>query len=276
MKNHFNINKLLIVVFSFICFFMVSDGVKAVTYEENPKACNDTYTKVCNYASITDIVESSASSSMPVTGIPGMEAYDMVAETYNQVNSSSSNAYNFKLLTLHYNLENVCFDGEVINSFSSFGLKTVFIPRNFAGDGECPKKIYVLKSFTDGWADISLQQPNVSGIGITLETYGLLVTMDDEEIKESDKCETVPYIKNIYNIIRFLVPVIIIVLSVIDFAGVVISGEDDKMEKAKKKFVIRIIVGIVILFIPIILELILKIAGILESNEKLYDIACLK
>lgn len=94
------------------------------------------------------------------------------------------------------------------------------------------------------------------------------------------KCENMPktfgYVKGIYNFMRFIVPALIVVFSTIDFASVVITGEDDKMVKAKKNFIIRLIVGIAILFIPIILESLLKLAGILESGDNLIDLACLK
>ena len=46
------------------------------------------------------------------------------------------------------------------------------------------------------------------------------------------------------------------------------------MQKAKKDFIIRLIVGILILFIPILLEVIFKLAGIINEGENLSDIVC--
>lgn len=275
MKNHLNIKMLLITMFSLMCFFVVNDGVKADSYRGsngsipnvNPTSCNGTYTKTCNYISLNDFREYLATSKSNITD---MSAVDEVLDNIN-LNMVSD----YKLLKLHFNSDSVCFDGEVIEEIQKNKSVLYDISSSDFTNDECPKSIYVNNTFAANHVFLSLVKLD-SDITHSSEKYGILRTMSDEEIKENDKCETIPYIKTIYNFVRFLVPVIIIVLSIIDFAGVVISGEDDKMEKSKKKFVIRIIVGIVILFIPIILELLLKIIGILESNEKLYDIACLK
>lgn len=80
------------------------------------------------------------------------------------------------------------------------------------------------------------------------------------------------YIGGGFSFVRYAIPTIIIVLSVLDFLGVVFSGEDENMEKAKKHFIIRIIVGILILFVPFMLEFILRIAGIIDGN--LADAVC--
>lgn len=85
---------------------------------------------------------------------------------------------------------------------------------------------------------------------------------------------TLGIVKKLYALIRFLVPAIIIVLSVLDFTGIVLSGETEKMEKAKKRFVIRIVSGMLVLFVPAILEMLLRLAGIIESNEDLVNAAC--
>ena len=60
----------------------------------------------------------------------------------------------------------------------------------------------------------------------------------------------------------------------IDFVGVVLSGETEKMEKAKKKFIIRLLVGAAFLFIPALLELLLRIIGIIESGQGLAEFTC--
>lgn len=84
----------------------------------------------------------------------------------------------------------------------------------------------------------------------------------------------VKYLKMAYILLRYLVPTIIIIFSVIDFLGVILSGENEKMEKAKKRFITRLIVGFLVLIIPSILELLLKLVGIIETNQNLVDVAC--
>lgn len=82
------------------------------------------------------------------------------------------------------------------------------------------------------------------------------------------------YISGAYTLIRYLIPTLIVILSTADFVGVVFSGEQDKMEKAKYKFMMRLIIGVVALLIPFLFELILKLAGVIGSGDSLADIAC--
>ena len=51
-------------------------------------------------------------------------------------------------------------------------------------------------------------------------------------------------------------------LSSIDFAGVVVKGDDDAMAKAKKKLVTRLILAACLFFIPVFVEAILDMFGI--------------
>lgn len=80
------------------------------------------------------------------------------------------------------------------------------------------------------------------------------------------------YISWTYNLLRFAIPLLIVVLSTVEFVGVVLSGEDEKMEKAKKHFIIRLVIGVVAILVPYLLEFILRLGGIIHSD--LSDIAC--
>lgn len=143
----------------------------------------------------------------------------------------------------------------------------------------CPKNLYLV--FPEGTnAKLKIEKGYISEKDRYIQ-LGLLskLEQDKSDITESKTidCKQLggigTIIKSIYNIIRFLVPVLIIVYSVIEFLTVVLSGENEKMEKAKKHFIIRIIVGLLFLFIPAILELLLSIAGIVDSGN-LSDIVC--
>lgn len=146
--------------------------------------------------------------------------------------------------------------------------------------GECPKAIYTYSnennSGQSGTHDIYLSKdPDRQ-----MYSFGLLETVKRDKYnsdnKKTDLCANgaMSYVQKGYSLLRFLIPVIIIVFSIIDFTTVVLSGKDDSMEKAKKNFVTRIVVGIIILFVPFILETILKLSGILEPGEDLVNIAC--
>lgn len=62
-------------------------------------------------------------------------------------------------------------------------------------------------------------------------------------------------------ILRIAVPIIIIILGTIDFASAVLAADDDKMKKAQSRFVKRLIIGLLIFFIPTFVKLLLKIAN---------------
>ena len=118
---------------------------------------------------------------------------------------------------------------------------------------------------------------NIKYLSLITFTFYCFFTLCGNVYAVSD-CEKIDgikeYIVMAFKFLRFVVPALIIILSTIDFVGVVASGEDEKLTKAKKNFVIRLIVGVVILLLPFILELILKIAGILGADESLSDSVC--
>jgi len=142
---------------------------------------------------------------------------------------------------------------------------------NDLGD-ECPKNIYS-KGVNNENFYLTKQSGNNS------YSFSLLVTASFEpEIKEMTACERLggltKYLTMIFNVLRYIVPLIIVVFSIIDFTGVVLSGEDEKMGKAKKKFAMRLVIGILVLFIPFLLELVFKLAGIINSKETLAYVVC--
>ncbi len=69
------------------------------------------------------------------------------------------------------------------------------------------------------------------------------------------------FITVIFNIIRYLIPAILIILGSIDFAKVVVSNEREAMSKALSTFIKRVIVAIVIFFLPLLIKFLLQIFG---------------
>ena len=64
---------------------------------------------------------------------------------------------------------------------------------------------------------------------------------------------------------RIIVPALVIVLGMIDLAKAVIASKEDEMKKAQATMIKRIIVGVVIFFVPIIIKAILQLAGLVGS-----------
>lgn len=65
---------------------------------------------------------------------------------------------------------------------------------------------------------------------------------------------------------RYLVPILLIVLSVMDFIKAIASNSEDEIRKVGAKFVKRLIVAAIIFVLPLILEFLLGIFGISANN----------
>lgn len=76
----------------------------------------------------------------------------------------------------------------------------------------------------------------------------------------------------IIQIMQFVVPGLVIVLTSVDIARIVIAGEvEEKLPKMKKNIIIRLIIMCLFLFLPLITKLI--IASI--NDKKIYEVDCL-
>lgn len=64
---------------------------------------------------------------------------------------------------------------------------------------------------------------------------------------------------NVFKFIKILTPIILLLLTSLDFSKVVFSGDKESMSKAKSNFTKRAIAAIVIFFTPYILTLILNL-----------------
>ena len=67
-------------------------------------------------------------------------------------------------------------------------------------------------------------------------------------------------LKNVVNVLRIMIPIILNVFGVIDFVKAIFANDEDKMKKAQSIFIRRLIIGVVIYLIPTVLKLILTVA----------------
>ena len=70
------------------------------------------------------------------------------------------------------------------------------------------------------------------------------------------------YLKLILSFIRFLVPIIILGLAILDFIKATSAQDETEMKKASTKLVQRMIIGVIIFLLPTLLEVILNLADI--------------
>lgn len=66
----------------------------------------------------------------------------------------------------------------------------------------------------------------------------------------------------IFKWIQIATPCIVLVLCIVDMAKAVIAQDDGAIKKAQGHAIKRIIIGVVIFFVPIILNILLDLAGL--------------
>ena len=87
--------------------------------------------------------------------------------------------------------------------------------------------------------------------------------IDPTVFEDTNECglgqDLIGWLLRILKIVRYIVPIIVIVLSTIDYIGAISSAEDDAMKKAGAKFSKRIFIMILIFLIPSLLQFIFNI-----------------
>lgn len=94
------------------------------------------------------------------------------------------------------------------------------------------------------------------------------ITMKKEEVNK-ENCDTLfgtntltgKYLHDIYNILKFAVPLLLLGLSIKDFGGAIVSQDEGAKKKALNTLFQRIIISILFFVVPTILNLILKLLG---------------
>lgn len=80
-------------------------------------------------------------------------------------------------------------------------------------------------------------------------------------------------VKNILLIIKIGIPILIIILGIIDFINAMVASDDKALNEAKTRFVKRLIAGVLIIFLPSLLSVLINISGVLEQYG-ISDVFC--
>ncbi len=92
------------------------------------------------------------------------------------------------------------------------------------------------------------------------EKYGInSVTSDSNSCNISERL--VAWLIRIVSWIRYIVPVVIIILTILDFIKAIAADNEDEIKKASGRFAKRLIVALIIFLLPLLLEFILGIFG---------------
>lgn len=73
-------------------------------------------------------------------------------------------------------------------------------------------------------------------------------------------------IQEVLNIVKVVGPILVIVLSGVEFIQVIAKGDDEAMGKAQKKLVTRLILIALLFLLPVIVETLLKVFGLMTDS----------
>ena len=80
------------------------------------------------------------------------------------------------------------------------------------------------------------------------------------------------YAGNIIKWVKYIVPIIVIIMGILDFIKAMNADKDDEMKKAQKRFIKRIIAAALIFITPIIIEFILTKMGFAANGCGIIDL----
>ena len=106
---------------------------------------------------------------------------------------------------------------------------------------------------------------NIKYIGFTFLL--LFIKINYIFAEENMKCEDLisDEIQDIINTcmmwVRILVPIALIVFGVLDFGKAVLASKEDDMKKAQATFTKRLIIGVIIFFIPTVVNIVIYLAN---------------
>lgn len=91
----------------------------------------------------------------------------------------------------------------------------------------------------------------------------LAADMSCNELFGSD---IIDLVKEILQYPRIIVPILVILLGMLDFGKAVIASKEDEMRKAQSTFIKRVIIGVIIFFVPTIVEILMEFADIVWAG----------
>ena len=74
------------------------------------------------------------------------------------------------------------------------------------------------------------------------------------------------FLQNVFLGIRLLAPALVIILSTIDYIKAIASSNQDDLKKVNKKTIKRVVAGLIIFFIPLLLDILFKLFGIYDLS----------
>ena len=74
-------------------------------------------------------------------------------------------------------------------------------------------------------------------------------------------------LQQILNYIKILGPILVVILSSLDFAKAIIASDDESMKKAEKKLMIRLILAVALFLVPTLVSVMLDLLGFTADGQ---------
>lgn len=126
------------------------------------------------------------------------------------------------------------------------------------------KSFYTAALYLNSKGDLTEKQK--SKLETIIKLYKKLIDEKELGISPVVDCQTllgeklINKIKSYVNIIKIAIPIILILFGIIDFTKAIFAGEEE-MQKAKKQFITRIAIAVLIFIAPTIINLLLQLAN---------------
>ena len=82
----------------------------------------------------------------------------------------------------------------------------------------------------------------------------------------SDENSVAWLVQLVFNIVKVMGPILVILLSSVDFIMVIIKSDNEQFQKAQKKLITRLILALLLFLVPTIVEVLLQVFGITGSS----------
>ena len=96
-------------------------------------------------------------------------------------------------------------------------------------------------------------------ISMLLDSMNILVASEDCIVLGKKFTEI---LNEVFNWIQLIVPTLVIVLCSVDCANAVISQDEKAISGTTNKIIKRVVIGVAVFFVPMLLNILLKLAGI--------------
>ena len=113
---------------------------------------------------------------------------------------------------------------------------------------------------SDGSVDIDDLKEDLNSYNQSTTCNGILGKPGNEE-------SVAWLLQQILNYIKILGPILVVILSSMDFAKAIIASDDESMKKAEKKLMIRLVLAVALFLIPTLVSVMLNIFGYTADGQ---------